>query len=91
MSPSGGAGRGQGRKRMHPEGQPRPRRTQATTISLYPDEIEQLTKLLQELGGMERSEFVRRSIRHGWIFKLTDAQLEALRTLAGLAEGTGHE
>lgn len=85
MSPSGGKRTGSGRPRQHPEGQPRPRRTTSNTISLYPDEWEQFDELLRTLGSgkkpLPRSELVRRAIRAGWVFHLTDAQLEALRII----------
>lgn len=73
-----------GRPRHHPRDGQRPRRTKALSISLYPDEIEALDALLQANGNMERSEFVRRSIRHVWLLALSDAQLDALRSLVNL-------
>lgn len=93
MSPSGGTRPGSGRKRQHPEGQPRPRRTTSNAISLYPDEWEQFNKLLQALGSedkpLPRSEFVRRAIRAGWVLQLTDAQLEVLRVIVESPELAG--
>lgn len=93
MSPSDGKRPGPGRPRQHPEGQPRPRRTTSNAISLYPDEWTQFNELLQALGSGEkplpRSEFVRRAIRAGWVFQLTDAQLEALRVIVDSPELAG--
>jgi len=81
-----GPGKEMGRPRQHPDDAPRPRRTKALQISLYPDEIDTLANILQANGDMERSEFVRRSIRHAWLLALSDAQLEALRSLVNLSD-----
>jgi hypothetical protein len=90
MSPRGGRrtpgeGRKLGRPRIHPEGEPRPRETIPTTISLYPDEHAQLDAICAELG-IGQSDFVRRAIAHAWVLKLAPEQLAALRSLAGLKE-----
>lgn len=76
-----GPGKALGRPRLHPEGEPRPRATKSTTISLYPDELEKLTQLCEELG-IDRSEFVRRAMANAWLLRLPPAQLDALRALA---------
>lgn len=81
----GGYREGAGRKRQHPEGEPRPRNRQAVQISLLPDELEQLTALCDELG-LNRSDLVRRVIEHGWLFRLTNEQLNALRSLAKVGD-----
>lgn len=79
MSPRGGAGRGQGRKKK-PDNQPRVRKTVNVTITLYPAEVERLDTVCDALD-LNRTEFVRRSLA------LTEAQLEAVRKLAGIGGG----
>lgn len=81
----GGQREGAGRKRQYPEGEPRPRNRQPVQISLLPEELEQLTALCDELG-LNRSDFVRKAIQHAWLFRLTDVQLNALRSLANVGD-----
>lgn len=75
-----GAGKALGRPRLHPEGE-RERIAKTISASLNPDEYERLKALLAELK-INQSDFLRRCLKHAWLFRLTDAQLDALRSLA---------
>lgn len=75
-----GPGKALGRPRLHPEGA-RARIAKTVSASLDPDEYERLKALLGELQ-INQSDFLRRCLKHAWLFRLTDAQLDALRALA---------
>jgi hypothetical protein len=88
VMPRGGARKpGPGKRMGRPPGTGAGVKRLAVSISLQPEELDCLTSLCEKLG-MDRSEFVRRSMANAWLFRLTDAQLDALRSLV---EGGGHD
>ncbi len=72
--------KGPGRPRIHLPGEKPTRKSKPRSVSLTDEENQRLANLCAKLD-LDRSEFVRRALRHGWLFRLTDAQLDALRTL----------
>lgn len=75
--------RGPGRPRTRAPGAKPARQTKSVSFSLTEAERAELARICTELQT-NQSDFLRRAMDNWWIFRLNDAQIDALKALGGM-------